>query len=193
MASPRSDTSSETEKGAVRLRSTWGSTAAGFRAPTLSEVQGTSHRHSGCHLPPARVRAPLAPRSTRIFTKSPPESRPLHSRTRLDASPPRALGRWAGSSARNDTEGSPGTARPAGLTRHAARVRSLSPQQWDAPAWNRGSGGLRRRLVWGPGVLSWGALVREWNKEVRQLRFSVQLLVTLNCLLSPHSFKNPPY
>lgn len=110
MASPRSDTSSETEKDAVRLRSTWGSPAAYFRAPTLSAVQGTPHRNSGCHSPPAGVRAPLAPTSTRIFTKSPSESRRLDSRTRLDASPPSALGRWAGSYARKDTEGSPGTA-----------------------------------------------------------------------------------
>lgn len=81
-----------------------------FRAPTLSAVQGTPHRNSCCHSPPARVRAPLAPTSTRIFAKSPPESRPLDSRTRLDASPPSALGRWAGSYAHKDTEGSPGTA-----------------------------------------------------------------------------------
>jgi hypothetical protein len=53
-------------------------------------------------LPHAGVRAPLARTSARIFARSPPESRPLDSRTRLDASPPSALGRWAGSHAPKD-------------------------------------------------------------------------------------------
>lgn len=55
MASPSSDTSSETEKGTVRLRSTWGSLAAGFRGvPTLSAVEGTPRRNPGPHSAPRR-------------------------------------------------------------------------------------------------------------------------------------------
>lgn len=39
----------------------------------------------------------------------------------------------------------------------------------------RGSGGLRWRLVWEPGELSWGSLAPESDRQVRQLPFSGQL------------------
>ena len=75
----------------------------GFRAPTLSTVVGTPRRNSGGPSQPTGVPERLAPTSASICTRSPPKSRPLDSRTRLDASPPSDLGRWARSHASKDS------------------------------------------------------------------------------------------
>lgn len=72
------------------------------RAHTYA-VEGTPRRNSGGPSQPAGVPAPLAPTSASICARSPPKSRPLDSRTRLDASPPSDLRRWARSHASKDS------------------------------------------------------------------------------------------
>lgn len=61
-------------------------------------------------LTPRRGSSAISSRQCRDLRSALPESRPLDSRTRLDASPPSALGRWAGSHAPKDIKGLPGTA-----------------------------------------------------------------------------------
>lgn len=92
---PLGPTRVETEKGAARALSA-----------RPAEVAAAPR---GSALPAGASERPRA----RSVPRSPPEPGPLASRTRLDASPPSALGRWADRVARRDAPGFPGTARPA--------------------------------------------------------------------------------
>lgn len=110
----------------------------GVCAPTLPAAAGTPCRDPGRRPSPPAAESGSgrlwAPTSSRILlARSPPASRPLDSRTRLDASLPSALGRWTVSHARKDTEGSPGTAGTRRPERGTRAIRELRPPAGGSP------------------------------------------------------------
>lgn len=123
-------------------RSTWGSPAAGSARPHFLR-SGDAPPQFGRSFSAGRgTSAVSADESASICTRSPPKSRPLDSRTRLDASP-------------QASEDGPGhavkTARgyqvlpePVGpQLAHSSRSMIWDPQRWDFPGEVEGSGGLR--------------------------------------------------